>query len=79
MTARSLVFVRGRGNLDEAILELLEQARQPLCVSTIAFLLGRPTRDVCMTLKRLQKYREVGVAKVTSRRLQFWEVRGPRS
>lgn len=78
MAGSSLVIVRSRGNLDEAVLELLEQARHPLCASTIAFLLDRPTRDICMTLNRLQKYGEVGLAKVTSRRLQFWELKRPR-
>lgn len=70
-----LILIRGSGGeLDEAVLEILRRAKQPLCVSTIAFLLNRPTRDICMTLNRLRKYGEVRVTKVTSRRMQFWEL-----
>lgn len=72
----NLILFRGNSNeLDEAILELLSQACQPLCVSTMAFVLNRPTRDICMTLNRLQKYGEVGLTKVTARRLQFWQLK----
>jgi len=42
--------------LDEAVLLLLSKAGQPLCASTLAFLLNRPTRDICMALSRLRKY-----------------------
>ena len=64
------------GSCEDAVLQLLSQAHTPLCVSTMAFLLGRPSRDICMTLNRLKKYGDVGVAKVTSRRMQFWAIRG---
>lgn len=72
----SLILLRENGNeLEEAILELLSQAGQPLCVSTLSFLLNRPSRDICMALNRLQKYRDVQISKVTARRMQFWEVK----
>lgn len=67
----NVIIIRNAGDIDEAILTLLSQAGQPLCVSTISFLLNRPSRDVCMTLNRLAKYGEV--RKVTSIRMQFWE------
>lgn len=75
MALRLLIFRENGTRLDEAVLEVLSQAGQPLCVSTIAFLLDRPTRDICMTLNRLHKYHQVDLVKVTSRRLQFWEVK----
>jgi len=72
----NLILFRGNGSeLDDSILNLLSQANQPLCVSTISFVLGRPSRDICMTLNRLRKYSQVQVSKVTSSRMQFWEVK----
>ncbi len=72
----NVILLRGNSDeLDETVLQLLSQANHPLCASTIAFLLNRPTRDICMTLNRLRKYRNVQVTKVTARRVQFWEVR----
>lgn len=72
----NLILLRENGNdLDEVILDLPSQAGQPLCVSTLSFLLNRPSRDICMALNRLQKYHEVQISKVTARRMQFWEVK----
>ena len=72
----NLILLRGNtDDLDKTILQLLSQANQPLCVSTLAFLLNRPTRDICMILNRLRKYQNVQVKKVTSRRMQFWEIK----
>jgi hypothetical protein len=65
-----VIIIRNAGDIDEAILTLLSQAGQPLCVSTISFLLNRPSRDVCMTLNRLRRYGEV--RKATARPVQFW-------
>jgi len=72
----NLILLRGNGNgLDEEVLQLLSQANQPLCVSTLAFLLNRPARDICMALNKLRKYSEVSLVKVTAKRLQFWTVK----
>lgn len=71
----SLILYREDGReLDEAILGLLRQAKQPLSASTISFLLNRPVRDICMTLNKMKKYSEV--RKVTAKKIQFWEVVG---
>jgi hypothetical protein len=67
----NVIIIRNAGDLDEAILTLLSHAGQPLCVSTMSFLLNRPSRDVCMALTKLSKYGQVN--KVTSRSVQFWE------
>ena len=70
-----VVLIRINNNeLDTGVQELLSHAGQPLCTNTIAFLLNRPTRDICMSLTRLQKYHIVNIKKVTARRVQFWEM-----
>jgi hypothetical protein len=70
----NMVFLRVKTEaLDDAVLRLLRHAGQPLCVSTMSFLLDRPTRDICMALNRLRKYRQTQIKKVTARRMQFWE------
>ena len=71
MKANIIIFREDSQSADDVILELLSQAKQPLSVSTIGFLLSMPSRNVCMALNRLGKYNEV--RKVTRRPLQFWE------
>lgn len=56
--------------LQTDIVKLLREARRPLDVTTIAYVLGRSPRDVCMTLTSLERWREV--SKATSRKVQFW-------
>ena len=73
--APCVIVLRSDCGLDEAIQKLLSEADRPLSASTIAFLMDRPTRDVCMALNRLRKYREVAIVPVTARRLRFWQIR----